>query len=144
MQRSTHFISKSRISSVVSVFVTSNSCRILSSLCCFFLRESLPCSTLIKSHSFFNSTVSTEQSKLSDAWKIHFAKFSIKQTRIWEKEDKKARKLVQFVLLCALYTCFRWGGTEFWKGKFPEDNFLHYTPNGQVSFSNSFASPRNK
>ena len=57
-----HLISKSRISSVVNVvlFVTSNSCLMFSSRCFFFLEDSFPCSTLMKSHSFFNSTVSTE------------------------------------------------------------------------------------
>lgn len=57
----THLISNSRIScdENVGLFVTSSNCRIFSSRCFFFL-FSFPCSTLIKSHSFFNNTVSTE------------------------------------------------------------------------------------
>lgn len=69
-QRLTHLISKSRISSVVNLLVTSNSCRILSSRCCFRRLFSLPCSTLTKSPSCFSRSVSTELSRLSDAFVV--------------------------------------------------------------------------
>lgn len=80
----TYRISKSLISSLVNLLVTSRSCRMLSSLCLRVFRAlemfpqfscpwccCLPASTLIKSPSLRSSNVSTELSRLSEAfWEI--------------------------------------------------------------------------
>lgn len=72
-----YLISKSRISSDVIVFVTSNNCRIFSSRFFFFSPLLVvlppvfafcccPCSTLMNSPSFLSKNTSTVLSKLSD------------------------------------------------------------------------------